>query len=60
MPWKGFWKGKVIVGGKRMVCKTIVCAAEVKGIRWAVLLSQELDLRKVVTEGDSKDLYQCY
>ena len=43
-----------------MVCKTTVCAAEVKGIRWAVLLSQELNLRKVVTEGDSKDLYQCY
>ena len=50
----------MIVGGKRMVCKTTVCAAEVKGIRWAVLLSQELNLRKVVTEGDSKDLYQCY
>nr|POF08353.1 serine/threonine-protein kinase-like protein ccr4 [Quercus suber] len=57
---EGIWKGKVIAGGKRMVCNTTVCAAEVKGIGWAILLSQELNLRKVVAEGDSKDLYQCY
>ena len=42
--------------GFRDINNTTVCVAEVKGIRWAVLLSQELNLRKVVTEGDSKDL----
>ena len=35
----------------------IVSAAEAKGFKWAVLLSQELNLRKVVIEGDSKELY---
>ena len=50
----------MIAGGIRIVCNTTVCAPEVKGIIWAVLLSQELNLRKVVTEGDLKDLYQCY
>ena len=57
---EGILEGQGDCWGKRMVCNTIVCAAKAKGIRWAVLLSQELNLRKVVTEGDSKDLYQCY
>lgn len=48
------WKDRVIVTGTRVEGNTIVYATEAKWFRCAVLLSQDLNLRKVVIEGDSK------
>ena len=48
------WKDRVIVTGTRVDDNTTVCAIEAKWFRWAILLSQDLNLRKVVIEGDSK------
>ena len=49
-------KKKKKVAGTGMKGNIIVSAAEAKGFKWAILLSQELNLRKVIMKetGDPK------